>query len=264
MIAPFEAPKLKIERARAHIEELDATINAYLAGNPCALVVEPFPGPAYMKSHAWIARIRKPIPLTSSVIIGDAVHNLRTALDLLICDLARINSKSYKKVYFPFCEKPSDLSAVMENMHLPSRCGKDVASAIRLMEPYKGGITLLRTIHDMDIADKHQSLIPVLGAMNAPIAKILVAGREFATPPVSTLVTMDGQIIMGLPPTQIPLGTELPSRFFLAFGELSEAPGCRGRVVVEFLHDLAKVADGVIETLAALRPGASFPKSAIS
>jgi FkbH-like protein len=87
MIAPFESAKLKIERANKHIQELELSISSYFAENPCALVVELFPEMNPIHNHAWIARIRKPVPLFLSAIIGDAVHNLRTALDLLACDL---------------------------------------------------------------------------------------------------------------------------------------------------------------------------------
>jgi hypothetical protein len=40
--------------------------------------------------------------------------------------------------------------------------------------------------------------------MNVPIASIKIAGREFSLPRFSTLVTMDGQIIMGLPDSHLP------------------------------------------------------------
>jgi hypothetical protein len=82
MIAPFEASKLKIERANTHIQELEMSISAYFSENPCVLVVEPFPGMDSIRNHAWIARIRKPVPQFLSAIIGDTVHNLRTALAL--------------------------------------------------------------------------------------------------------------------------------------------------------------------------------------
>jgi hypothetical protein len=97
MIAPFEAAKLKIERANKHIQELELSIASYFSENPCALVVEPFPGTLH--SHAWIARIRKPVPLFLSAIIGDAVHNLRTSLDLLACDLVRLTGRSVRYAY---------------------------------------------------------------------------------------------------------------------------------------------------------------------
>jgi hypothetical protein len=257
MIAPFEAAKLKIERANKHIQELELSISSYFAENPCALVVEPFPGMNPLRSHAWIARIRKPVPLSLSAIIGDAVHNLRTALDLLACDLVRLNGRSVRDVYFPFCEKANDLSSAIKDRHL-HRAGDDIVSAIKHLKPYKGGNVALRSIHDMDIADKHQALLPVIGAVSAPAGTIgYSGGKQFQLPQISTtLPAQDGQIVMGLPASQIPLGTELPARFFLAFGE---GEGFGNRPVIECLHDLFKTTKDILLTFTALRPGASFP-----
>lgn len=255
MIAPFEASKLKIERANKHIQELELSISSYFAENPCALVVEPFPGMDPIRNHAWIARIRKPVPHALSAIIGDAVHNLRTALDLLACDLVRLNDRSTRSVYFPFCEKASDLSTMIKDRNL-HRAGDDVVRAIKHLKPYKGGNVSLRSIHDMDIADKHQALLPVIGAVNAPVGTIVFSGKQFNLPQISTLVTREGQIVMGLPASQIPLGAELPARFFLAFGE---GNGFGNRPVIECLHELAETANSVLLTLSSLRPGAAFP-----
>jgi hypothetical protein len=260
LLAPFDAPRLKLERALAHIRETDSAIKSYLEINPCALVVEQFPGPAWLKSHAWTARIRKPVPPTLSTMIGDVVHNLRAALDLLVCDLVRINGKSANKVYFPFCEGQNHLKKAIAKMGLSSRAGTDIAAALNSIAPYKGGNTLLRAIHDLDIFDKHDALLPVIGAMNVPIATIQIGSQAPVQLPVfSTTITSDGQLVMGLPESQIPLGTELPARFFLAFGEIPQVAVCSGRIVVEFLHELAEVANGVVETLSSLRPGATFP-----
>jgi hypothetical protein len=254
MIAPFEAAKLKIERANKHIQELELSISSYFAENPCALIVEPFPRMNLIHDHAWIARIRKPVPIFLSAIIGDAVHNLRTALDLLACDLVRLNGRSVRSVYFPFCEKADDLSTAIKDRKL-HRAGDDIVRAIKHLKPYKGGNVALRSIHDMDIADKHQALLPVIGAVNAPLGTIIFAGNEFQLPPICTLIK-DGQIVMALPASQIPLGTELPARFFLAFGV---GEGFGNRPVIECLHDLSKTANDVLFALAALRPGAAFP-----
>ena len=85
MIAPFEASKLKLERATEHLHQFNHEAIVYLNSKPCAIVVEPFPGGLHeqMGTQSWNARIRKPMPTKFSVLIGDFVHNLRTALDLL-------------------------------------------------------------------------------------------------------------------------------------------------------------------------------------
>jgi hypothetical protein len=256
MIAPFDAPRLKIERAKKHLHELESAALAYFSAKPVAIVVEPFPGMDPTKAHAWIARIRHPVPATLSPIIGDVVHNLRTALDLLACDLVRVNGKSAKSVYFPFCDSSAELHAAIKGRNL-YRAGADVVRVIESLKPYKGGNIALRAIHDMDIADKHQALLPVIGAVTTPGGTIHHPGGIFQLPEWSTTVAKDGQIVIGMPATtNLPLGTELPARLLLAFGD---GPGFKGRQMLQFLHELTETADCVLDTLAALRPGAAFP-----
>src|SRR5580693_6720736 len=224
MTIPFDASKIKLNRAAKHLEELEGEVSAYLSGAPCAIVVEPFFSDANQDTfgtRAWIARIRKPVPLSLSAIIGDVVHNLRTALDLLACDLVRLNGNSTKGVYFPFCDIGTDLPHVIRARHL-NRAGSDVVQVIHSLKPFKGGNIALRAIHDMDIADKHQMLLPMIGAVSVPIGGILNFPVEYQLQNLSTLVVKDGQIVVGLPkiPGTPELGTELPARFSLALTDL--------------------------------------------
>ena len=107
-------------------------------------------------------------------MIGDAVHNLRASLDLIVCNSVRINGKSANKVYFPFCEGQNRLKKTIVEMRLSNRAGADLEASLRSIEPYKAGNILLRAIHDLDIFDKHDALLPVIGAMNLPIATIQI------------------------------------------------------------------------------------------
>jgi hypothetical protein len=87
---PLMAPRLKVLRAKYHIDELEHdTQRAFLAPWPHALEKAAF-------NKRWQAQLHL------SLALGDAIHNLRTALDLLACDVVRLNEKSTKGVYFPF------------------------------------------------------------------------------------------------------------------------------------------------------------------
>jgi hypothetical protein len=102
LLPPFVAPRLKLQRARRHIDELDREATAFLGRKPFRLVIEHPPGWTGEPMHAWTVRLRENVPLEWSAIIGNAIHDLRSALDLLACDLVRITGKSTKGVYFPF------------------------------------------------------------------------------------------------------------------------------------------------------------------
>lgn len=243
MIAPFEASKLRIARTAQHLGELEIAVVAYLAEKPCVIAVEPFPFmQGTMKeiydTRAWLARIRKPVPLDLSAIIGDVVHNLRSTLDLLVCDLVRSAGKSTKRVYFPFCDTLTDLPRVIKERNL-HHAGADVVDTIERLRPYKGGNVALRAVHDMDIEDKHRALLPVIGAATVPLADILKLPPNVQLRSISTIIVQDGQIIVGMPNlARAPaLGTELPASFFLA---VQDIPGLGNREVFRILHDLTE------------------------
>ena len=139
-----------------------------------------------MGVQAWNARIRKPMPIKFSALIGDFVHNLRTALDLLVCDLVTINGKSAKEVYFPFCATAAELPRIIRDRRI-YRAGPDVVAYIESLKPYTGGNIALRCIHNLDITDKHHTLLPVLAAASVPLRDLLgpnipESSRQFPSP----------------------------------------------------------------------------------
>nr|MDQ2879190.1 hypothetical protein [Pseudomonadota bacterium] len=81
-------PRLKVERAYAHVDELRSLINP-LSPALYTVEIEPQIVPPNTRSHASILayRPRKPIPETLALLIGDAVHNFRAALDYLFAPI---------------------------------------------------------------------------------------------------------------------------------------------------------------------------------
>lgn len=168
---PLEESRLKIERARYHLAQLEREISSFLAQRPFRVVLETRSDGRF----AWTFRI-KPIPKEFSAIIGDVVHNLRAALDLAACDLVRLNKQSDKDVYFPFAKDATELEKMIKARHI-DRAGSDIVELVQALKPYKGGNTKLRAIHDLDISDKHRALIPVANKFSPVDFKI--GGNSF-------------------------------------------------------------------------------------
>lgn len=97
----FEGSRLKIKRAKKHISDLQYYVDSFIKKQPYRIVTEQDPETSNLR---WVIRVRKQLPNDIPAIIGDAIHNLRSALDLLACDLVRINGGSIEEVYFPFCK----------------------------------------------------------------------------------------------------------------------------------------------------------------
>ena len=95
-----------------------------------------------------------------ALMIGDAIHNARSALDILLCDIARLRGKSTDNVKFPITQTKEDLRKRLLKSPFP-RLGTDVSDAIMKTKPFRnGGNAVLRVLHEYDIIDKHELLLP--------------------------------------------------------------------------------------------------------
>ena len=180
-LLPFDAPRLKLRRARHHIDDLTNRIREFLTRRPFYL--ELAADPTFIGGKKWVVRAREEVPLEYAAIIGDAVHNLRSALDLLACDVVRANRQSDESVYFPFASSQAKLPEVIKQRHL-DRAKPAVYSLIVKWAPYNNGNVPLRAIHDFDIMDKHQALIPTVDMLGSPQIMGIPYVEGFAVGPI--------------------------------------------------------------------------------
>ena len=96
----FESISLKIERAKHHINDLNRQVEAYSVQRPMR----------FMRSRdqdrprlTYTIKTHIPMPEDIPLVMGDAVHNLRTALDLLM--FAMVNEKCpVSRTRFPWTQ----------------------------------------------------------------------------------------------------------------------------------------------------------------
>lgn len=170
MSIPFEASRLKIWRAGHHVGSLDSEIAAYMARRPAYANIR---SGAPVKDVGMVYHevvVTEAIPIHLSTIVGDIVHNLRTSLDLLACDLVRMNGGDTGGVYFPFAKDATELETMIAKRHI-DRAAHEVIDLVRSLKPYVGGNLVLRGIHDLDIIDKHQELVPTHGRIKIPYSE---------------------------------------------------------------------------------------------
>ncbi|MBB3391810.1 hypothetical protein FHT82_004588 [Rhizobium sp. BK275] len=156
MLAPFKGSNNKLLRARKHLRDLDNILLEYQ--RTLTFRFEPIAGDVEFETITF-----EPAPPNEYValVAGDCVHNARSSLDLMVCDIARIRGKSTAKLKFPFAATKSDYEDLVLNGEL-RRLGEDVQQEFLFLSPYRGGDDLLRGLHDLDIADKHLLLLPVV------------------------------------------------------------------------------------------------------
>jgi hypothetical protein len=245
----FEAPKLKIKRAQNHIAELQRKVTRFIAGNPYRVVVE---RDRKTLDDLFVIRVQDQIPNDFPAIIGDAIHNLSAALDLLACDLVRVNGGDVEDVYFPFCRNEKDFENTIKQQHI-DRASSDVVDLFRSLEPYHGGNDALRAIHDLDISDKQKILHPVFYFTGLP--NCLIARRD-GSPffsmtncwigPIKdgfTIFRFPGRIMQG-----VKIDQQIKGTFEITFGD---GQAFHGQSVIPTLHELAGLVDGIVTTFEA-------------
>ena len=165
----FSSCYLKIERANQHIADLDTLLSDFIKANPHRIIIHPDSETGQVR---LAVDLNKPLPAHCSTITGDAVHNLRTALDHLACALVEAGGGVVKAhTVFPFHEDRDNFEANFEGKI--EGASKEAINLVKSMEPYKGGAgNALWRLNKLDVADKHHSLL--LAIRVATLPKIIV------------------------------------------------------------------------------------------
>ncbi|MGB3803675.1 MAG: hypothetical protein WA935_06570 [Sphingopyxis granuli] len=152
----LRGPILKVERAEYHINDLNRRIQAYLGQKPFRLMTRGEP-----KADRQVHFIKQviPFPTEFGLIIGDAVHNLRSSLDLAVFGMIGDKALRPESVQFPFAKREDTLVSTMKNRET-ELAGEKVVAEIKALKPYPGGNEWLSGLHLLDIADKHKLIIP--------------------------------------------------------------------------------------------------------
>lgn len=154
--------RAKIGRADEHLETFRAEAVAFGSRQPYRIVVEP-----NEDSTQYMARVdfTEQPPLTRwSLVLGDAVHNLRCALDHLVYALAIFESGQdppprESNLQFVIAEAPDDFAE--RRRHIKS-LSQDAQAAIQRLQPYNRPQTAQRAplllLDELDKIDKHRLL----------------------------------------------------------------------------------------------------------
>ena len=238
--------RLKIERAKKHIRDLDIAIQAFVLDKPYRLEVKPHPVAQIEHTTLYVAEV-KPIPDEISLTVGDAIHNSRSALDHLMWQLVESGGGTPdRNTYFPICDSAQQYASAMGNREI-QKITAEARNIIESVQPCVTSDQTLWLIHQLDILDKHRLLLTVVAAMDkwgVDAAKgitmwfdgyryiPLVAGYEIANLPTSTYERQAHE--------DFKLGIDI------AFGE-SEIP--EGELVLYTLNKMADFVDGLVSKL---------------
>lgn len=168
----------KFNRAKQQFDVLRHEIGSFSDQEP-----EPHFSRGYFDANTWewIERfqIREPPPLRWGVMLGDCVHNLRSALDHLVCQLTLLDGGTMEdcaKTQFPIASKSREQFDAMADYRIPGLSPKHRAM-VKRAQPYRAGDEAwkhpLAVLADLSNADKHRVLNPTYSILKSDTSQIL-------------------------------------------------------------------------------------------
>ncbi len=253
----FALVRVKFERAKQHIRDLNAATKTFLDTHP--YVVRTKRNPQTRQLIYYLADVRKTPPVIAA-ITGDALQNLRSALDHLAYHLFRVGAGDTAMpyhVYFPIFDSAAEYRAKVHEKVKGMR--KDAIEAIDAVKPYKGGNDTLWRLHKLNNIDKHRFVITVGSAfrsfnLGAHMEKTFestfpeLKGPKlppFFIKPADRLFPLKAgdELFIDGPDSEV--NEKMEFRFDIAFGEPQIV---EGEPILPTLHELANHIDALIQS----------------
>lgn len=164
---PLDNTYLKMERAKEHLDALKAEVSAFLESNPHTITPHPKPDQGWDTPSV---KFTSP-PVRLGLLIGDAVHNMRSALDALAWQLSLrpvgTADDPGSDPEFPIFKvkptRPREVDSYDRRVRYLPGPAKD---NIEALQPYHRGQAaekhILWVLHYLDVIDKHR-IVPVIG-----------------------------------------------------------------------------------------------------
>lgn len=166
----LDGARAKIERAKKHFTDLAQEDRQFMALDPYG--IDPHYDPQTRKLRFKHRVSHNPDPVLWATLIGDAVHNLRSAFDHLAWQLVIANGgkpdwhTEFPVYYGDPMKYESSTSGKVEGM------ATGAVTLIEHLQPYRAGSQFdrdpLYILNALDIEDKHHFLLVVGGAAWMP------------------------------------------------------------------------------------------------
>jgi hypothetical protein len=158
-MAYFKDARAKIERANHHIARLGTRIELLQQSDVATIEINPQLGNEVIK-HDIVDRDG----ITQiALIMGDAIHNLKCALDYAWVEtITKLSPNALRKfAKFPAYPTKDDLESALRG-HGIDQAADLFSTVMSHIKPYAGGNHAIWPIHRLDIRDKHRLLIPAI------------------------------------------------------------------------------------------------------
>jgi hypothetical protein len=218
---PMDNVLQKIARSAEHLKSATEEIQQHINDKPGDVIGELEPN----SNRPVLKFVAKPVPDAIPIIIGDAIQNLRSALDYLVWELviAANGSPGYQHM-FPICDTLDAFNQQIARKRLDG-VPPDAITEIQGLQPYHLGTDaerhLLRVLDTLCNINKHRRILMLASAAHYSRTEIIssVVGLS-----VQTTLTprYDGtEIAIGPAPTVVGEEVEMKgdAAYFVTFNE---------------------------------------------
>jgi len=243
--------RAKIERSKEHVTNLGVALESFLGSNPYPVRTKDDADP---KNKIFYISEMADIPAEILLTTGDAIHNLRSALDHIAWRLYESGqfriSANVRQIDFPIYDSPEKFEA--EFPRIIKGSPKLVEHAIRATKPYKRGNDDLWILHRLDAIDKHRLLLAVAIHNPATVANIHLSA-PCPLPTFDSLSMGNSALKAGDELLRITNFSDLQERVHFTFDITFREPEVvEGRPILPFLHQLCNLIGGIASAFAPL------------
>jgi hypothetical protein len=158
--------QVKIERAKEHINNLNSAIRVFFDSKPYEVSTKR--DPQTRKLTYYVSKVQS-TPTHFAAIAGDAIQNLRSALDHLAQQLFLVGTNGVtpgRHVYFPIARDAAEYKVQLPRKVRGMR--QDAVDMLNSIQPYKGGKDhQLWVLQELSNLDKHRLLVTVGSAFQS-------------------------------------------------------------------------------------------------
>jgi hypothetical protein len=242
---------LKIERAKDHVRDLDRRIAEFMLRKPYTATVDREKATGH---HVISARVNEQPPLWWGTIAGDAVQNLRAALDLTIYQLVLASgSTPAASTSFPIAETADEYTSISETSL--AGLSREMQELVHRARPYRQGNPVLWRLQLLDasvrqvgiqpVAAATKSLIDVFSNLDFPNTPIAISpGYPYkAVYPIENGTEL-ARVARAHTPSQLNVNAQ--GAFYIAIGEPAVL---RGEPLLGTLRTLVRVTENTVQPL---------------
>lgn len=153
-----DSAALKLRRAEEHIRSAERVLKL---SPPFRYMLETNHD---KRQRATYAKGDEAAAADFALLCGDALHNIRSALDHVYWDLVspHVDTKHHRKIQFPFSDGDAASFNDAARRVFAHQVPGQFFDKLLALRPYKiGGDSALYMTHALDIVDKHKLLIPI-------------------------------------------------------------------------------------------------------